>query len=153
MEKLVIQPDKSSLPLVENFVRAICDGNHIVNYYATISVPVLKAFETAILSSSSALSLIFDHCRGGIYFSIQSDVPCFFFNQTTETVPAAGSPEESSYLIETLSDRMEVSDEGRTLQLTFEVEGIDIGEATLRVQALKLFYESISTQVHQTVEV
>ena len=48
---------------------------------------------------------------------------------------------------------MEVSDEGRTLQLTFEVQGIDIGEAALRVQALKLFYESISTQVHQTVEV
>lgn len=152
MEQLVIQADIANLTLVENFVRAICDDNHIVNYYATISVPVMKAVEHAILGgSSSQLTLLFSHCHDGITFSIQADTPSFS-PIAAEQVPPAGSPEEALYLISMLSDQMEVSDEGRTLQMTFDLQGIDTNEACNRVEVLEQFYASVRTLVPQAAE-
>ncbi len=152
MENIVIQSDINNLSSVENFVRAICDTNHIVNYYATISVPVMKAVESVIQAApSSALSILFDHCRGGITFTVQSATPCFSPTLSAE-VPPAGSAEETTYLITMLADQMEVTDEGRTLQLFFAVQGIDAEEASARIQVLEHFYERLRSHQLQLVE-
>lgn len=143
MEKLVIQSDIGNISFVENFVRAICDRNHIVNYYATISVSVIKAVENAIRSgSSSELSVLSSHCRGGITFTIQCTTPCFSSVNANNTnwVPSIGSPEESVYLISVLCDQVKVADGGCSIQMTFNVRGIDVEEAFDRVQLLEHFY-------------
>lgn len=152
MEKLVIQVDKSNIPLVDNFLRAICDNNHIVNYYATISVPIMKAMEVVErISPASSLSILFDYLRGGITFTVQTDSPCFL---SVENATENSDDEfaDAAFLITLLSDHTKVTDEGRTLQIFFDVRGIDASEAFARVQVLEHFYESIHTKELQTVE-
>lgn len=46
MESFVIQSNNQGLAEIEGFLGCFCDENHIANYFATISVPVLQAVET-----------------------------------------------------------------------------------------------------------
>lgn len=152
MEKLVIQPDIKDITAVDNFVKAICDRNRIINYYATISIPVRKAVENAIQGGSTfGMSILFSYCQGGFAFTVQCGHPCFYPIRSDQ-VPSAGSLEESAYLINVLSDRVEILDEGCTLRMTFNVKGIDADEAFGRAQTLKQFYARIRFQEAQSVE-
>jgi len=140
MERLIIQASKDHFSQIENFVRAICDVNYISNYYATISVPVLKAAELAFhVNPVSQIIIIFEHCRGGVRFTIQAGSPCFEMPLSSE-IPSSGSEEESLYLVKILTDQMSVLDNGCDLQMTFYLMGIDFCEAAYRVQVLKNFY-------------
>ena len=48
MESIVLHADSAYMVSVDNFVRAICDINHISNYYATILVAVQEAVEHVV---------------------------------------------------------------------------------------------------------
>lgn len=140
MERAIIQNNTSSIERIENFVRAVCDDNHIPNFFATISVPVLKAAELAFhVNPVSQIIIIFEHCRGGVRFTIQAGSPCFEMPLSSE-IPPSGSEEESLYLVKILTDQMSVLDNGCDLQMTFYLMGIDFCEAAYRVQVLKNFY-------------
>lgn len=135
MKAIQFHPEQVFIPLVENFVSAICDDSHLDNYLATISVSVLKAVELAasspVAADTSTVSLVSDFCPGGIFFSVQTSSPCFF-TIDDDTLPAEGSVEESLFLIQSLSDTVSVQDNGCSLRMEFAVRGIDVREMNRR---------------------
>lgn len=152
MERALIQNNTSSIEQIENFVRAVCDDNHIPNYFATISVPVLKAAEYAFHhNANSPLTIFFEQCRGGIRFIVQSDYQCFEKTHSSG-IPPTGSDEELLYLVNILSDELEVLDGGCGLQLTFDVLGIAPQEVAHRIHILENFYVNIRSQIVEVVE-
>lgn len=144
MESIVIQSDIVNMVLAENFVDAICDERHLDNYYATISVPVLKAVENAILfgsknNSKSSVTLSCDYYRGGIVFTIQAPESCFAEIPNGD-IPPAGSFQEAMFLVGMLADEVKPSDDGCSLQIKFAIQGIKPEEAAQRIAVLEKFY-------------
>ena len=124
MEKFVIQVDSTYMVNVDSFVRAICDMNHIGNYYATILVAVREAVEKAVTfekerQQPADVELVFDYCSKGVSFRVQGAQGCF------------------------------MSDDASVLQMSFAIRGIDYREAAKRVSVLEHFYHPTPTEMLQ----
>lgn len=148
MEKIVIQTDKDNLLQVENFIQALCDGYHLGNYAATISVPVLKAVELALSGDEVRQGVVVesDYCAEGVCFTVKSQASCFDLNVSPLSSPAQF--DESYLFFQMLADRFEVSEQGRAITFIFAVRGINPVEAENRVSIIQHFY---SADVLETV--
>lgn len=140
MEKFVIQVDSTYMVNVDSFVRAICDMNHIGNYYATILVAVREAVEKAVTfekerQQPADVELVFDYCSKGVSFRVQGAQGCFMSDDFS--------------LVQMLSDGMELSDDASVLQMSFAIRGIDYREAAKRVSVLEHFYHPTPTEMLQ----
>lgn len=132
MEQIEIQNGTNYQMIVDNFIRNICDDNHVYNYYATISVPVLQAVDSVMSHSSNhKATLSFRHCREGLSFSLQCELADF---------SSQSSNNDDIFLFaEALADKVCVSDNGHSLQMIFAIRGIDATEAARRVSVLEQF--------------
>lgn len=138
MERIELHADDSYMIQLDAFVRAICESNHIYNYYATIWVSIAEAVNDALFfedngNESRSVEVAFDYCPQGVLFSVRGVEECF--NKYDDS------------LIRVLADKTEVSDSASTLLLTFAVRGIDFGEAASRVSVLNHFYHPALTEV------
>lgn len=143
MENIVIQTDIDNLLEVENFTQALCDGYHLGNYAATISVPVLKAVELALAGSEKQQKIIVesDYCAEGVCFTVKSQVPCFELVDTTP-LSSPAQLDESLLFFQMLADRYEVSDNGSAITFIFAVRGINPVEAANRISVIQQFYSA-----------
>ena len=140
MEKLVLHADSAYLTSVDNFVRDICDTNHIGNYYATISVPITEAVNKAMACGDSEsqpveVGLSCDYCPQGILFCVQGKQGCF--------------QNDDFLLIRMLADQVELSSDSSSIRMTFAVRGIDCGEAAQRISVLQRFYHPVTAAMLQ----
>lgn len=142
MEKIVIQTDKDNLLQVENFIQALCDGYHLGNYAATISVPVLKAVELALAADEMRPEVMVesDYCPEGVCFTVKSQAPCFDLNISPLSSPAHF--DESFLFFQMLADRFEVSEQGKAITFIFAVRGINPFEAENRISTIQQFYSA-----------
>lgn len=141
MEQILIQSNTNYRMIADNFLRAICETNHIENYYATISVPLLSVIESA-MSEGQDLVLIYDYCPLGIQFQIKSRPQLF------SSIKSDASS-ELGMLLNLLVDDSKISDSGDTLTLEFAIQGIDVSMAESRIASVKKFYSPTPTAVAQ----
>lgn len=144
METLVIQSDINNIIEVERFVYAVCDTFNINNYSAVISMSLLQAVENAIVhgnnnDSSKAVKIIFDHCKGGVFFTVTDEGRGFDYRSK---LTAEGNTEKGRglYLMRSLSDNLSFSDNGSTVRLDFIINGIDASRALERITTLRNHY-------------
>lgn len=141
MEQLVIQSNTNYSMALDSFVSAICNDNHIDNYYATFLVPLQNAVDRALSSSPSA-TLSFGYVQSGIVFAVDTDSTVF-----AQVEKSLDDLDDFSLMLSMLADRCEVRNDGRRLELTFAVSGIDIKEAHRRQVVMERFYVSSPTLV------
>ncbi len=140
MEKLVLHRDGAYMVELDNFVRAICDTNHIGNYYATIEVPLAEAVKNVMDFEKRGHEVVVVEVTSefdahGMVFSVRGAKGCF-------------SADDFS-LARLLADAVKVSDDSSTLQMSFAIRGIDCREAAQRISVLEHFYHSTSVKVLQ----
>ena len=140
MESIVLHADSAYMVSVDNFVRAICDINHISNYYATILVAVQEAVEHVVAfgkvnQPSDDIQLTFDFCPQGVFFRVRGAKGCF--------------QSDDHSLMRMLADNIELSDDASTLQMSFAIRGIDYREAAKRISVLDHFYHPASASLLQ----
>lgn len=145
IEKTVIQNDSSAIRSVEDYIAAVCYENHLDNYHATISVPVLGVVQAMIGDYSADMGSIVlqsDYCREGVFFNITSSADCF--RREDQGIEASPTPlSDSLSLAGMLADEMRVLDDGRTLQLIFHLRGIAARETERRKSVLEKFYSKV----------
>ena len=152
METLVIQPDKNSMKQVEEFVDAVCYNNHLDNYLATISVPVIKVVQDTLQSSHNSASngpvtVSTGYCHEGICFTVHSYQNCFSqFSSSFPLQSSLNSFSDSIQVVKLLVDEFEILDNGSTLRMVFFVRGIDAKEASRRKEVLSLFYQPVMVE-------
>ena len=76
--------------------------------------------------------LCFEKCVGGVCFTIMTEK----INSFSSLLNADNQDNEFSFLLNTLTDEIEVKDEGRTLDLIFYVSGVDEELAMRRKELL-----------------
>ncbi|MCF0211187.1 MAG: hypothetical protein HUK18_07810 [Bacteroidales bacterium] len=122
----------TELAKAEAFVEDICSQNHLYNYFGSISI----ALSTAMSLVKGKVSISYEKCVGGVVFSISSKEEVFkafdFENIGEENTNAL-------FLIDTLADRIEIKDKGRTIELIFLVNGIEPELALQRQEAVRKY--------------
>ena len=139
-ESLIIQSNIVNLPYVEERLFHFCSECNVGNYYSTVSMAVLQAVERAIscdeeLSKTDNILIEMGNCRGGVFFEVKGAAPVFVIS---ETVAKNNYPDDKSFfIIKSLSDRMFLSDDGKSIRLEFDVNGIDPADALERVSVVQ----------------
>lgn len=128
MKKDTLEIKNNDALRVEEFIEGICADNHLHNYMGSISV----AISTALSLSQGDMTLCFEKCVGGVCFTIMTEK----INSFSSLLTADNQDNEFSFLLNTLTDEIEVKDEGRTLDLIFYVSGVDEELAMRRKELL-----------------
>lgn len=144
METLVIQSDKKNIIEVERFVYSVCDTFNINNYSAVIVVPLLQAVENAIVhgnknDSSKNVKIVFDQCRGGVFFTITDEGAGFDYCSQL-SVDNNSEKGRGLFLMRSLADKLSFSDNGSSVRLDFIINGIEASRALERITTLRLHY-------------
>lgn len=141
MKQIVIHSDKSDTTLVDTFVEAICEEQHLDNYHATIAVSVTNAVEYALAFGCQTLTLSCSHYPKGICFAVSGDSHCFDGFNNNVSLLTENPASEQAFLVNTLPDAVKVTDEANTLQLLFAVRGISPKECASRIAIFEKFYQ------------
>lgn len=142
MENTVIQIGSNSVRRVEDLVASVCYDNHLANYHAIISVPVLATIQSLFHQyPDDTLLLACNYCRKGLYFDItvSTDALPAGVNQTEHPSPILSSDVQS--LVNQLADEVEISD--NTVRLLFCLNGIGDNESERRRSVLARFYQPV----------
>lgn len=148
MEKLVLQTHESAFERSESFISAVCSKYHLDNYYAIISVSVLKAMNYALSSRQMPVVVSFDYCKDGISFNVSGPDNCFN-NLKEASSPLPSQIDDDMILIGRLSDGVSFSDDGSSMKIAFNVRGIDSREAMRRISV----FDSVNSRSGIPVEV
>ena len=141
MEKAMIQLDSANMAMVDSFVGAVCEEQHLDNYYATIAVAVTNAAQYALAKDTGKVSLSCGHYDKGISFSLSCAKGTFDTFLAEGTMLTDMPTSEMSFLTKTLADDLLVATDGSTLQVRFAVQGIAPRECAARIAVLEKFYQ------------
>lgn len=143
-ETIVIQSNAEGLADVERFLAAFCDDNHIANYFATISVPVLQAVENAIVhgnlnNPSKKVIIEYGYRLGGIYFLVSDEGNGFDYTQYGNC-PLNNEKGQGVFLMKSLADHIEFFNGGKSIRMDFDINGIEAIDALERIDTLQHFF-------------
>lgn len=144
MEQFQIQSNEKGLESLDQYIYAMCDEMHILNYFATLSVPVLQAAQNAIVHGNKndetkrVTIECGDYC-GGVYFEIQDEGNGFDFVRYGD-LPEEGASGKGIFMMKQLSDRMVYTNGGSRVRLEFLIQGIESTWNIERQAALHRFF-------------
>lgn len=150
MERISIQSDMKYIGEVERFIDSVCDHMNIHNYAATISVSLMAAVKNAIAvapvdDNANMIDVRCDNCRGGICFSVSAEGLPFASVDSSKPVSLENESvpsdcEDNLFLMESLSDRIKITEQGRTVEMVFLINGIRTSRAMERQMTLQNYF-------------
>ncbi len=146
MEKLTVNSNLSNVTIVERFVEEICDNYNLNNtYFGNILIALTEAFNNAVVHGNhndpdKKVTIIFDIGYKGLSFSVTDEGNGFDPEKVPNPVDVENDADSEKgrglFLIRSLTDNVKFLDNGRSLELVFEIEGI--GQKTMK-KRLQLF--------------
>ena len=131
---LEIKSDLHEIAEVERFVEDICDYYNLnSSYFGNIIVAVTEAVENAIVhgnhgSKEKHVLIHFDYSQKGIGFIIEDEGTGFDYKSIPDATDVKANPEKKGtgiFLIKTLADEVYFLDNGRKIQLIFNITSIN----------------------------
>lgn len=142
MENTVIQIGSNSVRRVEDLVASVCYDNHLANYHAIISVPLLATIQSLFCQNPDAsLLLACSHSRKGLYFDITVSSDALPVGENYSEHPSPTLSPDVMSLVHQLADGVELS--GQTIRLLFCLNGIGYNESERRRSVLARFYQPV----------
>lgn len=144
MKQIVIQSNKENIVRAEELVYDICDEYNVQNYIGIITVAVMHAIENAMCHGnhhdpSKNVTIEWGACKGGLYFQITDQGDGFDFS-SFKSFPESTSRGEGVFMMTVLADKVEYTNEGRSVRLEFKIEGIDKSDCDERCETLMNFF-------------
>lgn len=147
-QKIEIASKPQNIKKVEVFIDEICDYFNVNNdYFGNIIVAVTEAVNNAIVHGNKSdeakkVTVAFELIQGCVTFTVTDEGMGFNPNAVPDpTDPATESADmgRGLYLMKSLSDGLEFSDNGSTVQIRFAVSSIHKELANRRVRAYQDF--------------
>jgi serine/threonine-protein kinase RsbW len=146
---LKIKSDIKEIHEVEKFVEDICDYYNINNsYFGNIIVAVSEAVENSIVHGnkqdpSKSINICFDSNQKGIVFSIEDEGEGFNYENIPDATDSQNNPEKKGagiFLIKTLTDEAVFLNNGRKVQLQFNITSINREVFTRRMKHVDEYF-------------
>ncbi len=131
---LKIKSDLHEIPEVERFVEDICDYYNLNDsYFGNILIAVTEAVENAIIHGNQQdkkkqVLIQFDFSQKGIGFTIEDEGTGFDFQSIPDATDTQNNPDKKGtgiYLIKVLADEVHFLENGRKVQLQFNITSIN----------------------------
>jgi len=131
---LKIKSDLHEISELERFVENICDYYNLnTTYFGNIMVAVTEAVENAIVhgnqqDTNKSVYIHFDFSQKGIDFTVEDEGTGFDYLSIPDATDAQNNPERKGagiYLIKVLADEVSFLDNGRRIQMIFNITSIN----------------------------
>jgi serine/threonine-protein kinase RsbW len=128
--RLKIASKSENLALVEKLIDEVCETHNIgEDNYGNILIALTEAVNNAILHGNKGnpeknVDISFDSGDNWIQFVVKDEGPGFDFNQLPDPTAPENIEKPSGrgiFLMRNLADKVEFSDEGRTVSLNFDL--------------------------------
>lgn len=156
-EKLSLESRPENISSIERFVEEICDYYNINDtYFGNILIALTEAFQNALVhgnqnNPSKMIQVVFESKPRGLSFTISDEGPGFDPESVPDPLDLDISPETESgrgiFLMRSLSDKMIVSDEGRSIELFFRISGIGHEAMKKRISHFNEYYQTKKQKV------
>ncbi len=148
-ETFAIQSDIALLPVVEERLFHFCHECHVGDCFSAVSVALLQAVSNAIVhgngsDASKQVGITFTTCRGGIAIEVADEGRGFDFERYGELPVGIETPGEGIFVMKSLADRMEYSDQGRRVRMEFVVDGIAPTDTLERIAVLRSHFATVA---------
>jgi serine/threonine-protein kinase RsbW len=147
---LKIRSDINEIHEVEKFIEDICDYYNINNsYFGNIVVAVSEAVENSIVHGNKqdplkSINISFEANQKGIVFLIEDEGEGFNFENTPDPTDIQNNPEKKGtgiFLIKSLTDEALFLNQGRKVQLQFNITSINREVFTRRMKHVDEYFK------------
>jgi serine/threonine-protein kinase RsbW len=147
-KRIEFSSTRDSIHLAERFVEEVCDVYNIFNnYFGNITLAVTEAVENAINHGNKNLPekfvvLSFESSDAGLIFSITDSGSGFDPSLVPDPTEAdSADAGRGIYLMRSLSDNLNFVDNGRTVELIFNIASINQHTTIQRSKSLRSYLQ------------
>jgi serine/threonine-protein kinase RsbW len=156
-EKLTLESRPENISSIERFVEEICDYYNINDtYFGNILIALTEAFQNALehgnkKDPSKMIKVVFESKPKGLSFTVTDEGDGFDpdlvpdpldLDETADTEKGRGI-----FLMKALSDKMEVADEGRSVEMFFRISGIGHEAMKKRITHFNEYFQTKKQKV------
>ena len=133
-EKLVLESRPENISSIERFVEEICDYYNINDtYFGNILISLTEAFNNALIhgnnnDESRMVQVVFESKPKGLSFTVSDEGAGYNPDEVPDPldleIDASTQSGRGLFLIRSLSDKVELSNGGSTIEMFFRISGI-----------------------------
>ncbi|MFC2107503.1 ATP-binding protein [Bacteroidota bacterium] len=134
MEKLTLDSNLKNITAVESFVEEISDRYHLnETHFGPMLIALTEAFKNAVIhgnknNSQKKVFIALDPVKNGLSFSISDEGNGFNFESLPDPLSAEDNEIDKTgrglFLIKSLTSDLSFADNGKTIEMIFNIDGI-----------------------------
>jgi len=156
-EKLTLDSRPENISSIERFVEEICDYYNINDtYFGNILIALTEAFQNALVHGNQSdptkqIHVIFESKPKGLSFTVKDEGAGFDPDNVPDPLDLEVEPDTDKgrgvFLMRSLSDKMVVTDEGRSIEMFFRISGIGHEAMKKRISHFNEYYQTKKQKV------
>lgn len=156
-EKLTLESRPENISSIERFVEEICDYYNINDtYFGNILIALTEAFQNALVHGNQndptkQIHVVFESKPKGLSFTVKDEGTGFDPDIVPDPldleIEADTEKGRGIFLMRSLSDKMLVTDEGRSIEMFFRISGIGHETMKKRISHFNEYYQTKKQKV------
>ena len=156
-EKLTLESRPENISSIERFVEEICDYYNINDtYFGNILIALTEAFQNALIHGnqndpSKQIHVVFESKPKGLSFTVKDEGKGFDPDVVPDPLDLEIETDTEKgrgiFLMRSLSDKMVVTDEGRSIEMFFRISGIGHEAMKKRISHFNEYYQTKKQKV------
>ena len=156
-EKLTLESRPENISSIERFVEEICDYYNINDtYFGNILIALTEAFQNALIHGNQndptkQIHVVFESKPKGLSFTVKDEGQGFDPDIVPDPldleIEADTEKGRGIFLMRSLSDKMVVTDEGRSIEMFFRISGIGHEAMKKRISHFNEYYQTKKQKV------
>ena len=156
-EKLTLESRPENISSIERFVEEICDYYNINDtYFGNILIALTEAYQNALIHGNQndptkQIHVIFESKPKGLSFTVKDEGKGFDPDLVPDPldleIEADTEKGRGIFLMRSLSDKMVVTDEGRSIEMFFRISGIGHEAMKKRISHFNEYYQTKKQKV------
>lgn len=156
-EKLTLDSRPENISSIERFVEEICDYYNINDtYFGNILIALTEAFQNALIHGNQndptkQIHVVFESKPKGLSFTVKDEGTGFDPDIVPDPldleIEADTEKGRGIFLMRSLSDKMLVTDEGRSIEMFFRISGIGHEAMKKRISHFNEYYQTKKQKV------
>jgi serine/threonine-protein kinase RsbW len=157
MEKLTLESKPENISAVERFVEEICDYYNINDtYFGNILIALTEAFNNALVhgnqnQADKNIEIVFESKPKGLSFTVKDEGTGYDPDQVPDPLDLEVEPESEKgrgiFLIHSLSDKVDLTDDGSRIEMFFRISGIGHEAMKKRIGHFNDYYQTKKQKV------
>ena len=156
-EKLILESRPENISSIERFVEEICDYYNINDtYFGNILISLTEAFNNALIhgnnnDASRKVNVVFESKPKGLSFTVTDEGAGYDPDEVPDPLDLEIDTSTQSgrglFLIRSLSDKVELSNGGSTIEMFFRISGIGHEAMKKRITHFNEYFQTKKQKV------